>query len=63
MRDLVQLTYDELKNIDGGVNGWLLAGGTMIVVGGVAECLTGALTPSGVATVIGGAGMIVAGLK
>lgn len=35
----------------------------MIVVGGVAECLTGALTPSGVATVIGGAGMIVAGLK
>lgn len=58
-----ELSYNELLNIDGGVNGWLLVGGSLIAVGGVAECCSGALTVSGVATVIGGVGMFVAGLK
>lgn len=58
-----ELSYNELLNIDGGVNGWLLAGGALLVAGGVAECCTVALTVSGAATVIGGAGMFVAGLK
>lgn len=58
-----EMSYSELLAVDGGVNGWLVVGGALVVVGGVAECCTGALTVSGVATVIGGAGMFVAGLK
>lgn len=58
-----ELSCNELLTIEGGVNGWLLVGGTLIVIGGVAECCTVGLSVSGAATVIGGAGMFVAGLK
>lgn len=58
-----ELTYEEMLLIDGGVNGWLIVGGVLICVGGVAEACTGALTVSGVATIIGGAGMIISGCK
>lgn len=58
-----ELNYNDLIYIDGGVNGWQIVGGVLICVGGAAECATGGLTVSGVATVIGGAGMIVSGCK
>lgn len=58
-----EISNDELMFIDGGVNGWMLVGGALVVIGGVAEIATIGGSVSGVATVIGGAGMFVAGLK
>lgn len=57
-----ELSYNELQDVYGGVNGWLIVGGSLVVVGGVAECCTVAFTASGVATIISGVGMIVAGV-
>lgn len=58
-----ELSYNDLMTIDGGANGWLIVGGVLICIGGVAEIATVGLSASGVATVIGGAGMIVSGCK
>jgi hypothetical protein len=58
-----ELTFDELITIDGGVNGWLLVGGALLVIGGVAECCTVAFSVPGATTVVAGAGMFITGLK
>lgn len=58
-----ELNVDELQLIDGGVNGLKVVGGALLVVAGVGECATVALSWSGVATIAGGVVTIIDGLR
>ena len=57
-----ELVINELEQVNGGVNGLKVTGGTLLVVAGVGECMTGVFTWGGIATIAGGVGCIIDGL-
>lgn len=59
----LELTYSELMAIDGGVNWWMVVGGSIAIVGGIIVCATGAGALAGAVTIYIGLMTVVQGLE
>ncbi|MDD3840950.1 MAG: class IIb bacteriocin, lactobin A/cerein 7B family [Bacillota bacterium] len=47
----LELTYSELMAIDGGIDWWMVVGGSIAIVGGIIVCATGAGALAGAVTI------------
>lgn len=56
-----EIKREELQELDGGANGWMIAIGGVGVVGGVIECVAGAPGP-GAISIAAGTVLIIAGI-
>lgn len=59
----LELTYSELMAIDGGIDWWMVVGGSIAIVGGIIVCATGAGALAGAVTIYIGLMTVVQGLE
>ena len=59
----LELTSSELMAIDGGVNWWMVVGGSIAIVGGIIVCATGAGAIGGGVAIYTGLMVVVEGLE
>ncbi len=59
----LELTYSELMAIDGGIDWWMVVGGSIAIVGGIIVCATGAGALAGAVNIYIGLMTVVQGLE